>query len=749
MRSYNSSNAAIAEVLPGSFTLRSALTGARLSLASDSGLTLYAADNSVTAQLATTGVFSLTSKSAGTRAVLDSQSGMQFIAAPTRNAAYNPGFNGGSGFVSATNCEAIDDQQHVFAGEYSVRTRALTTVIATPSYVEAPFKNSVGTGTSFTRTRINACTNPSLANDAVGWSATAGASTGARVAALGFQRANVLKLTVAATGAGTVLGPVITGVAAAQQWTLSCYARVSLAQSITPSIQWINASDVVISESPATAIQCRAGIVERVWVTATAPALATKLRLKLSLAMVTGDVLEVSNAVYERASGLDVYADGATPGYQWSGTAGSSASSLLPVAIPDSTSNLVSIFVWSDVPCWTQVEGRDASASRGLSDATRLIAGQWTRVSVACTGVIDRVRLHAPTSDAARTLRLTSYLWYSAVQVERDRTLPTPFCSGREPGCYWEGAPYSSASLRDLDTVTAQLTPALGVTVSGAVVGGSITASNFVAGLVIAADIRGSTVKGTTLVGNKITGDQIVSNTLNGDRIQANTLISNVSLQTGVIGRRILLSGPDNTIKFFPAADESRFSVLYSYIPAGLPNDISVELRSIDSSAVSMISRVRVQPNEAFIGLTASSDSSSLKGGIVYCSNTLAYIGVKVGSLSHQGDGSAGILANTTSELQLDGWFKNGPWSAESAVFNIWIDVPVGFAGINYSIVNKGFTMASDIGPINTTGKIGTWAGSISTWISGLTRTSMVLRGSSIASDAHTQQYVWVFRKQP
>lgn len=753
MRSYNVSNNPVAEVLPASFSLRSALTGARLALASDSGLTLYAADNSVTAQLATTGVFSLTSKSAGTRAVLDSQAGMQFIAAPTRNAAYNPGFKGGSGFVSATNCEATDDQQHVFAGEYAVRTRALTLVIATPSYVEVPFKNSVGTSSSFSLTRTNACINPSLANDAAGWSAVVGASSGARIAAVGFPRTNVLKLTVAATGAGTVLAPVATSVVAGQQWTLSCNARVSLAQSITPSIQWINASDVVISETAATAIACRAGVVERVWVTATAPANAVKLRLKLSLAMVTGDILEVSNALYERTSGIDDYVDGATPGWTWSGTVGASASNMTPVLIPGSTSNLVSIFVWSDVACWTQIEGRDASNSRGVSDPTRLIAGQWTRVYVACTGVIDRVRLLAPTSDAGRTVRLGSYLWYSAVQVERDRTLPTPFCSGSEPGCYWEGAPANSASLRDQDTVTAQLTPALGVTVSGAVVGGSITASNFVAGLVIAADIRGSTVKGSTLIGTKITGDQIVTNTLNGDRIQANTLISNVSLQTGVVGRRILLSGPDNSIKFFPAADESRYSQLYSYIPTGLPNDISVELKSIDSSAVTMISRLRIQPDEAFIGLTASANNASLKGGVVVCTDELAYVGIKVGPLEQQGGGSSGLLTHSTSEINLDGWFRNGPWSAEQAVLHIWLLVPPNFGGTNYSIINKGFTMASDLAPINAGTKVaGTFtnaATDIESYIENLTRTSMTLRSTWATGDGQVEVQAWVYRKQP
>jgi hypothetical protein len=724
LRSFNTNNDTVAEVLPSSFMLRSGTTGSRLLLSSDSGLTLYDVDGSITTQLAPTGVFSLTSKYSGARTVLDSQDGLRFIASPARNMAYNPGFNGGSQHEVGFNAEAVDDQRHVFAGEYGLRMKATVTNPATQSYVDVPFKSTVGTGTTITRTRTNYCPNPSLATVITGWSGTIGAAAGVRAAGVGFAQPNVLKLTAAAVGTATVLGPVVTGLTSAQQWSLSANVRTTTTQSATPIIQWLNSSDVVLSEVSALPVTVRGGVVEILSVTATAPANTAKVRLKLLVTMISTDILEVSNALYERASGLDEYFDGDTSGYQWSGTAGNSASTLIPVSIPDSLSNLISIFVWSDTPCWTRIEGRDSTAgvSRGISTATRILPNQWTRVFVSCTGVMDKVRLHAPTSDISSQIRVKTYLWYSALQVERDGIRPTPFCSGTEPGCYWEAVAYASASLRDVDVVTAQLSPSLGVTVSAAIVGGSVTGSTFFAGMVSASEIHGGLITGSLLQGNYITGDQIVANTVTGDKFLSNTLISNVSLQTGTVGRRVLISGPNNEIRFFPVADETRYASLYSYVPADLPNDISVELRSITSAAVSMISRVRIKPNQAFLGLTTANDGDNLAGGVVYCDNTRAFVGVKTGGIDSPGNG-AGFSAYTTGELKFTGWFRNGGYSANQAVMTLWVTIPGTALDANLSF--GGFTMSNDMLPILTGVEVTNQVYGSYAWTEQLTRTNI------------------------
>jgi hypothetical protein len=747
LRSYNSGNNTVAEVLPGSFMLRSAVSGSRIRLASDTGMTIYAADDSVVASLAPTGIFSLNSKYSNSRTVLDAQDGLRFIAAPTRNMASNPGFVGGSQRDPGVNAEAVDDQTHTFAGEFAVRMKATVTTPATPSYVDVPFKSTIGTGTSITLTRTNYCTNPSLATVVNGWSSSLGSVQGARASTVGFERDNVLQLTVLSTGDAVVLAPVTTGLAAGDQWTLSCNARANFQFQVIAVIQWINASDVVISESASLPFTLRAGIVEPVFVTGTSPLTTTKVRLKLVVSMTAGSTVETSNALYERVGGFDDYVDGDSLGFQWSGIAGNSVSNLIPVSIPDSTNNLVSIFVWSDVACWTQIEGRDsvAGASRGLSAATQLVPNQWTRVSVACVGVIDKVRLHAPSSDFARQIRLTSYLWYSALQVERDTAVPTPFCAGSEPGSYWEGVPYASASIRDVDVVTTQLSPSLGVTVSGAIVGGSITAASFFAGLLSASEIRGGVLKSSVLQGTKITGDQIVANTLTGDRMQANTVISNVSLQTGVSGRRILISGPNNEIRFMPQADETRFATLTSFVPTDLPNDITVELKSINSAAVTMISRLRVKPNQVFLGLTAASDALNLSGGCVICDATKIFVGVKVGAVDTPGQ-TAGFSAFTTGEIQFSaGWFNNGMWSAGQAVITGWDVIPNGLGGLDTDYA--GFTMQSDVGAsIGCVAATKTATPEPETWVETITRTSI---GISLTGNGSRQLIQWLFRKQP
>jgi hypothetical protein len=746
LRSYNSSNNTVAEVLPGSFMLRSALSGSRMNLASDTGLTIYAADNSVVAQLAPTGIFSLNSKYSNSRTVLDAQDGLRFIAAPTRNMAANPGFVGGSGRDPGVNAEAVDDQQHTFAGEFAVRMKATVTNPATPSYVDVPFKSTIGTGSSFTLTRTNYCTNPSLATVINGWSASLGSVQGTRASTVGFERDNVIQLTVLSAGDALVLAPVTTGLTASDQWTLSCNVRVNFQFPVVAVIQWINSADVVLSESSSLPFTLRAGIVEPVYVTGIAPVNTTKVRLKLLVTMTPGATVEASNALYERVNGFDEYVDGDSSGFQWAGIAGNSVSNLIPVSIPDSSNNLVSIYAWSDVSCWTQIEGRDsvAGVSRGLSAAAQLIPNQWTRVFVSCTGVIDKVRLYAPSSDAARQIRLTSYLWYSAVQIERDTVVPTPFCAGSEPGSYWEGVPYASASVRDVDVVTTQLSPSLGVTVSGAIVGGSITAASFFAGLLSASEIRGGVIKGSILQGNYITGDQIVANTITGDKFQANTLISGISLQTGVTGRRILISGPNNEIRFMPQADESRYATLSSYVPTGLPNDISVELKSINSSSVSMISRLRVQPNQVFLGLTAANDANNLDGGCVICDATHTFVGLKIGAIDSPGTG-AGFSAFTTGEIQFtSGSFVNALWSAGQAVLTFWDSIPDAFGGLDTDF--GGFTMQSDISPIVTGVAQAKADDECYAWCESRSRTSISI---GIEGGKTRQIISWFWRRQP
>lgn len=70
------------------------------------------------------------------------------------------------------------------------------------------------------------------------------------------------------------------------------------------------------------------------------------------------------------------------------------------------------------------------------------------------------------------------------------------------------------------------------------------------------------------------------------------------TVQSGREGRRVVISGVDNDVKFFPEAGETRYAKLFSYIPNNFPDDIVVELRSIDSDTTDFVARHYMFPDE-------------------------------------------------------------------------------------------------------------------------------------------------------
>lgn len=71
------------------------------------------------------------------------------------------------------------------------------------------------------------------------------------------------------------------------------------------------------------------------------------------------------------------------------------------------------------------------------------------------------------------------------------------------------------------------------------------------------------------------------------------------TISTGQSGRRVVVSGTGNDVRFYPQANETRFARLYSYIPINYPDDIAVELVSIDSDETTVTGRVVVLPDSA------------------------------------------------------------------------------------------------------------------------------------------------------
>lgn len=527
IKAYNAFNTPLAEFTPGGFTLRTGVDGARLEFDAATGLELFGLTGERTGYLSPLGEFQLDSIIDGARMTLNSGEGIQFYAGATTNLAYNPGFIGSSEHEIPVAGEATNDQRHVFAGEYAVRFRATNPNINAPSYVDVPFKNTVGTGSSVTRTRVNHCTNPSVESVSTGWLASAQtAQAGTFGAALGFIRDRAVWVVATAAGAASIQAP-ITSTTGGLQWALSCSVRVSTGQSVMAEVIWYDVNSAVISTVVSTPFVLKSNLVTQIGLVASAPANATSFRLRVTGSLQNTDRLEISNILYERTSGIDAYFDGFSEGYQWDGAPGISTSSLIPVPVLDSAQNLLSIFVWSDFPAWAQIEGRDSTAnvSRGMSIATQLIPNQWNRVVVLCSGIMDKVRLHYPSTDPSRQTRITATpVWWSGLQVEADKDVATPFCSGNEPGCRWRGLAGKSPSIRDRDVVVTQISPTLGTSVSGAIVGGSLTSASFFAGRIFGTYINGGTIEGNIIKGNQITGDQILAGTIQGTAITARTI---------------------------------------------------------------------------------------------------------------------------------------------------------------------------------------------------------------------------------
>lgn len=70
------------------------------------------------------------------------------------------------------------------------------------------------------------------------------------------------------------------------------------------------------------------------------------------------------------------------------------------------------------------------------------------------------------------------------------------------------------------------------------------------------------------------------------------------TLQSGRIGRRVVISGDRNQVEFYPEVGETRYATIYSYIPGNYPDDIALEMRAIDSDTTDYIARHYLLPDQ-------------------------------------------------------------------------------------------------------------------------------------------------------
>ena len=180
--------------------------------------------------------------------------------------------------------------------------------------------------------RINLLTNPSFEVNTTGWSCSTANATVATSAtgALSFSTTS-LTLTPTVAGAVTLETPQLTNLVPGSEYALSFYAkRTGAATTATANVSWYTEGGTFISTTAGTATNVGTTF-GRVSLVATAPANAKNAIVKVSWAGGTGNVLFVDAVLFERASYVAPYFDGAGGYLQigdlvWEGTPGLSRS---------------------------------------------------------------------------------------------------------------------------------------------------------------------------------------------------------------------------------------------------------------------------------------------------------------------------------------------------------------------------------------------------------------------------------------
>jgi Tfp pilus assembly protein PilE len=174
------------------------------------------------------------------------------------------------------------------------------------------------------------------------WSAASGGSYGTATIGLagsGYSGANSCRQTWSTASSGVTGGPNIatagsSAVTAGTAYTMSAYARPSKTQSMGVVARWLNVSNGTVgSDITSSGVQITGASWGRVSFTLTAPATATQLRYFIAAVPGTGgvlwaasDTLDVDAVMVTEGSTLYTFADGASAGWTWNGTAHNSTS---------------------------------------------------------------------------------------------------------------------------------------------------------------------------------------------------------------------------------------------------------------------------------------------------------------------------------------------------------------------------------------------------------------------------------------
>jgi hypothetical protein len=185
---------------------------------------------------------------------------------------------------------------------------------------------------------------------------------------------------------------------------------------------------------------------------------------------------------------------------------------------------------------------------------------------------------------------------------------------------------------------------------------GAIQAGHLAADSVTAANILALSIQSDHLASNAVTAGKIDAGAITADKLQAGIVIADASLETGSSGRRVVISGPGNEIRFFPQLNENAYGRIYSYVSDTYPDDVNIEFRAIDSDEVNVQPRLVLTPDTIFAGLTDRGDDTVNRGGYLDLEEAIAAFGIKN---SVTGAIEQSVYFATDEGIKFRGFFPN------------------------------------------------------------------------------------------
>jgi hypothetical protein len=194
-----------------------------------------------------------------------------------------------------------------------------------------------------------------------------------------------------------------------------------------------------------------------------------------------------------------------------------------------------------------------------------------------------------------------------------------------------------------------------------------IQARHIVAGSITSEAILALSVTADKIAANAVTAGHLDAGSITADKLQAGIVIADASLETGTSGRRVVISGPANEIRFFPQLNEFAYGRIFSYVSDVYPDDVNIEMRAIDSDEVNVQPRLVLTPDTVFLGITDRADDTLPRGGRLQLEESVATLGVK----STTGT-EAGIFFYTDGPIKVRGyWDRYATPNANDAIQTI------------------------------------------------------------------------------